>query len=502
MPTRNVPSCAFLLGAALTIFAAPPARGQDVRDHWDRFRGPNGSGVVEGHALPKACDATTLVFEVEVPLGHSSPVVRDGRLYLTGIEAAVSKAAAAGEGAEGSKATARDALTTLCLDAKTGKTLWQRSVPRERREAYDERNNAAAPTPCCDENGVVAFFPDFGLIAYDLEGREAWRRELGPFRNVYGMGASPILDATTVYLVCDQQQDSFVLALDRKSGKERWRRARPLALSGHCTPIFVADAEHRRLIVPGSFLLDAYDVASGERAWFVSGLACEMKSTPVVSGTTIFINGYASPLNQPGNQVEVPSFRVALEDFDKDKDGHISKQEAPKNRAMSYFDFVDRDGKGALDADEWELLRAALASQNGMLAIRAGGSGDRSKENVVWAYRRQVPQLPSPLLYQGLLYMLGDQSGLVTILDPQDGNVVLRGRLRDGQDNYYASPVAGDGKVYFVGESGLVSIVRAGKELESLGVFDLGERCYATPAIDEGRLFVRSTKRLRCYGGA
>ncbi|MCA8970578.1 MAG: PQQ-binding-like beta-propeller repeat protein [Planctomycetes bacterium] len=498
---RTCPASSFQ--HATTLGATPATQGTSPdldSAGWTRFRGPNGSGVSDRHSLPASLGDEHHAWSVDVPLGHSSPVVFDGRIYLSGVENV--------EAPEG----AHEDLVTLCLELASGKTLWKRAIRRPRKGHFDQRNNAASPTPCCDARGVIVFFPDLGLIAYDASGAETWRQVLGPFRNVYGMGASPVLEADRVVLVCDQQEGSFIAAWSRNDGKELWRTERPFALSGHCTPISITGPKTgaRRIVAPGSFYLDVYDITNGTRDWFVAGLACEMKSTPVTDGTSIYINGYASPLNQVGNQVEIDEFRAAIENYDKNENGQIDKSEAPRNRAMSYFDFVDRNADGALDEADWTMLRAALASQNGMLAIRIDSATatketdervarDLTETNLRWAYRRPVPQLPSPLLYRGILYLLADQSGLLTMLDPTTGDLVERGRLESGKDNYYASPVAGDGKLWLVGESGLVSVVRAGKELETIHAHDLGEACYATPALVDGRVLIRSTKRLHCY---
>ncbi|MCB9919114.1 MAG: PQQ-binding-like beta-propeller repeat protein [Planctomycetes bacterium] len=498
------PPCA---ARSLQHTASPARTAQDAKPHdspsgWTRFRGPNGSGIADEHALPDTLGDEHHAWSVDVPLGHSSPVVFDGRIYLSGVEKVESPE------------DAHEELVTLCLELESGKTIWKRAIRRPRKDHFDQRNNAASPTPCCDARGVVVFFPDFGLIAFDARGKEMWRQTLGPFRNVYGMGASPVLRDDRVVLVCDQQEGSFIAAWSRIDGKEFWRTERPFALSGHCTPIIISGPTSgtTRIVAPGSFYLDVYDITSGVRDWFVGGLACEMKSTPVTDGKSIYINGYSSPLNQVGNQVEVETFRAAIEKYDKNENGQIEKSEAPRNRAMSYFEFVDRNADGALDEADWSMLRAALASQNGMLAIRidaespeiATGAEKSSERDLTdthlrWAYRRPVPQLPSPLLYRGVLYLLADQSGLVTTLDPESGDVIERGRLEEGKDNYYASPVAGDGKVWFVGESGLVSVVRAGKKIETIHAHDLGEACYATPALVDGRVLLRTTKSLHCF---
>ena len=153
------------------------------------------------------------------------------------------------------------------------------------------------------------FFADFGLISYDMDGRERWRLPLGPFNNLYGMGASPVLVDDVVVLACDQNTDSFIVAVGQRDGRVRWKTPRPEAHSGHSTPILYKPAGGAtQIIVPGSFLLTAYAVATGEKLWWVRGLSFELKSTPVVSGDTLFINGFGTPENQPGAQPAIDRF--------------------------------------------------------------------------------------------------------------------------------------------------------------------------------------------------
>ena len=155
-----------------------------------------------------------------------------------------------------------------------------------------------------------------------------------------------------------------------------------------------------QILVVGSFLLTAYDVATGEKLWWVGGLPFEMKSTPVMDGDTLYVHGFATPLNQPGRQVEVERWDDTLAAHDADGDRLISTAEFPHERTRGFFSFVDLDGDGRLDEKSWNYYRAAMASLNGMVAIRLGGSGDMTDENIVWRYSRSVPQLPSPCCFR------------------------------------------------------------------------------------------------------
>jgi outer membrane protein assembly factor BamB len=447
---------------------------------WSRFRGPNGSGVAETGPLPAEFGPERhALWQTPLPAGHSSPVLSNDAIFLTAYE--------------------EEQLLTICLERATGAIRWQRRVPRVRQEKLDPRNNPASPTPVTDGENVYAFFSEFGLVSYNRGGTERWRLPLGPFNNVYGMGASPILAGGNVLLVCDQSTKSFLVAVGKDDGRVRWKVDRPEAKSGHSTPIVYQVQGAAQLLVPGSFQLTAYAPESGQKLWWVRGLSFEMKSTPVHDGERVYVNGYGSPLNQPGKLVTIAPFAEVLSANDRDGDGRLSQSEVPERRDRGFFGFIDLDRDGRLGPEEWNYYRAAMASTNGMLAIRLGGRGDATESNLVWQEHRSVPQLPSPLLYQGILYMIND-GGVATSFEPATGRVIARRRLEGVVDSFYASPVAGDGKIYFVSESGKVAVAKPDGSLGVLAVNDLGERCYATPAIGDGRIYVRTETSLYAFG--
>lgn len=452
---------------------------------WTRFRGPNGSGVTDSVGpLPIRFDPeTNVVWTVPLPPGYSSPVVNGADLVITAVE--------------------EERLMTIALDRATGRERWRAAVQAPRQEELDTRNHPASASPAVDEAGhVYAFFGDFGLVSYDADGVERWRVPLGPFTNVYGMGASPIVAEGLVILVCDQQQGSFLLAVDRATGEVRWRTPRPEAKSGHSSPVlWTSGGGGRQVVVAGSFMVTGYDLLSGEKLWWVSGLPFEMKATPVLSGDTLFVQGYASPFNEAGEQMVVEDWADTVEHHDLDGDGLISRDEFPDLRTRGYLLYLDLDGDGAMNEEDWAYYRAAMASRNGMVAMRLGGAGDMTAQNLLWRYDRAVPQLTSPLLYRGVLYMLND-GGIVTAFQPSTGEVIDRQRLRGAVDDYYASPVAADGKVYFVGVSGKVAVaeVGAGGELQLAAVNDLRSPSAATPALATGRLYMRTADALWAFG--
>ncbi len=447
---------------------------------WPRFRGPNGFGVGENTALPAEFNPSkNVIWKTALPPGHSSPILSGDHIFLTAFE--------------GQK------LFTIGLDRATGKILWRTESPRTYFDPVDKRNSPASPSPVSDGKNIYVFFPDFGLLSYDFAGKERWRVPLGPFHNVYGMGASPIVVEGKVILACDQSYGSFVAAYGKDDGKLRWKTPRAEALSGHSTPaLYQPKQGPAQLIVPGSFRMDAYSIETGESVWWVYGLSSEMKSLPLIDGDTVYINGYSSPENDPGRQVFIPPFEDVLAARDTDKDGQISKAEADE-RTRQMFLFIDLNSDGKVDAAEWKTYRAMMATENGLLAFRAGGHGNVTETSLLWKYQRAIPQLPSLLLYENVMYMIND-SGVLTTLDPSTGAVLKQGRLRGVADHFYSSPVAADGKIFFVSEAGIVTVLKAGGQQEVLAVNELDDQCAATPAIADGRIYIRTRSALYAFG--
>jgi outer membrane protein assembly factor BamB len=452
-----------------------------IDDDWTRFRGPNGSGVADVGSLPAEFGPQqNLIWRTELPPGHSSPVLWNDRIFLTAVE--------------------NDILLTIAIDRESGQELWRREAPRDRREALDPRNNPASPSPAVDASGAYVFFPDFGLLGYSHDGELRWQRPLGPFNNIYGMGASPVLCDDRIILNCDQNLGSFIAAFDRSNGEQIWKTDRPEATSGHCTPILYRPASGpAQIIAVGSFYVTAYAIEDGAKVWWVGGLCFEMKSTPVIGGDLLYINGYGSPMNEADAEFRIDNFDDVVKAKDGNGDGFLGLDEMPDELAKNFFPAIDLDGGGTLDRREWEYFQQSIASKNSMLAIRLGGEGDMTAQNTVWKYVRNIPQLPSPLLYRDRLYMINDQ-GIATCLDPATGTALHRGRLEGASGNFYASPVAGDGKLFFVSEEGKVAVADASDSFDVIAVNELGERCYATPALDQRRIYVRSEKALYAFG--
>ena len=441
---------------------------------WSRFRGPNGSGVSEASGLPVHFGPSeNVVWKTALPPGHSSPILSKEKIFLTGFE--------------------DDALLTYAIDKHSGEIMWSQLAPRDRVEKVDGRNTPASPTPVTDGENVYVFFQDFGIISYDTSGVERWRLPLGPFDNAYGMGSSPILAGEKLILVCDQATGSFMIAVNKDDGRLLWKADRAQYKTGHSTPVLYEPEDGgTQLLVPGSFRLTAYGLQSGEPVWWVTGLAFEMKAVPVFDRKMLFIHGTS------GDQGVVPSFDKALLSYDLDGDRRFSVEET-QGGVVKWFGLMDLDGSGFLDAEEWKYYQSARATLGGMYSFRLGGSGDMTDESFRWHYGRASPQLPSSLLYQGVLHMVND-NGILTSFEPASGNVINQSRVQGAIDNYYASPVAADNKIYMVSESGTVVVLKPDGSLEVLAVNPLDDFVYATPAIAEGRIYIRTVSALYSFG--
>lgn len=446
---------------------------------WPRFRGPGGMGVSGDRNLPvRFGPEENVLWKTGLLPGESSPVIAGDRLFLTGAS--------------------KDSLVTYGLDRGTGRILWQRSLARERDQRYHKINSAASPTPVTDGEVLVVFFGDFGLVAYELDGRERWRLPVGPLNNVNGHGASPILADGKVVMVCDQDSGSYMIAVDKDSGRVLWRTERPEVTRGYSTPaVFRRGGEPPELIVPGSYQLIAYSLDRGEKLWWLRGMAWQLKSAPLIDGDRIYLNAWESGGNS-AVRVDLPSHAQVLAERDRDGDGRLSLEEIEGFKPARTWRNVDLDKDRFLSRLDWEFYRARLEARNNMMAIRHGGRGDLTGSNILWRYEKSLPNVSSPLLYRSVLYLVKD-GGIVTTLDPNSGEVLKQARLPGAADRYYSSPVGADDKVYLISQNGKAPVLKAGGQWEVLALNDLAEECYATPAIADGRLYVRTRGTLYCF---
>jgi outer membrane protein assembly factor BamB len=449
---------ALLTAAAAAAVAAPvylsgaanPRPGID----WPQFRGISATGVAEGHPTPSAwnaVDGTNVRWKTALPgLGLSSPIVWGDLVCLT---TSISGKSDAGikPGLYGDIRPVEDDTEhewrVYCLDKKDGSIKWQhtahKGVPKIKRHTKATHANSTAAT---DGEHLVAFFGSEGLYAYDLKGKQLWKKDLGVLDAGYYVvpeaqwetGSSPVIHDGVVVVQADVQKGSFLAAFEVETGKELWRVPRTDVPTWGSPTVHTVGGQ-TQVLVNGMRHVGAYDLKTGKEIWKLSGGGDIPVPTPVVSDGLVYItnaHGQMSPV------------------------------------------YAIRD------------------SAKGDISLAAGAS---SNEAVAWSYPRGGGYMCTPLVYQGIVYIVTYQ-GVLSAYDAKTGERKYQERFKNGTSAFTASPVASDGKVYFSNEDGQVFVVKAGPVFETIATNEMGSPVLATPAISEGRLLIRTAAHLMSIG--
>lgn len=370
-------------------------------------------------SLPTEWSATKNVgWKQAIPgLGWSSPIIFEGKVYLTS--------------AVPIKGSADKSLNALCLDAKTGKILWDTEVFHQDAKTaprVHSKNSDASPTPLTDGERLFVHFGHQGTACLDFNGKVLWRSSGLSYKPVHGNGGTLILVDDAVAFSCDGGDKQFVVALDRKTGKELWKTDRKSEASkkfSFSTPLLIAVKEQKQIVSPGPGAVCAYDPSTGKELWRVKyGQGYSVVPRPVFGHGLVFVSsGYDTPT---------------------------------------------------------------------LLAIRPDGTGDVTKTHVAWQTNKHAPLTPSVLVVGDELYMVNDQ-GIGSCLDAKTGKVHWQERIGDAQS---ASPLAADGKIYFLGEDGTGVVIKASTEFKVIARNPVGERTLASYAAADGALFLRTDKHL------
>jgi len=406
------------LAVARGARAAEPlaAQGED----WTEFRGPTGMGFSSAKNVPTQWSSSkNLAWKTPLPgQGWSSPVVAGGKIYLT---AAVQ--------ARGNNVS----LGAACLDAGTGKVLWDQTIfqpTQQQTAAMHRKNTLASPTPLISGDRLFVHFGHMGTAALDLSGKIIWQQtELG-YSPTHGNGSSPILAGGGIVFSADAERDPFLASLDPATGKVKWKTARRGGVAkskfSFSTPLLIDVAGQAQLVSPASGYVGGYDPGTGTEIWRVEyGQGYSVVPRPVYAHGLVFVaSGF--------NQATLYAIKVA------------------------------------------------------------GAKGDVTAKNVAWRIAKGAPLTPSVVVVGDELYMVAD-NGLATCADARTGAIHWTHRL-DG--NFSASPVAAEGRVYFQNESGVGSVIKASKTFEPVAENDLKERTLASYAVIEGGLIIRTESGL------
>jgi outer membrane protein assembly factor BamB len=458
-----------LFGLLLAIVVSAPLDAEP----WSRFRGPNGSGVSGDAGFPTEFGPSkNLVWKTKIRAGKSSPILNEDHLFLT--------------------SATDEKLTTHCFDRTSGKLLWESSIDRPRQVFNHPLNEPAAASAVTDGENVYSFFEDWGLVSYDSNGKLRWKTALGPFSNNQGIGTSPIFFEGRIFLQIDQAVDSYIAAFDATNGETVWQATRS-EHEGWATPIIYDDGDHApQLLTVGDGLFGAHETTSGKRTLNEFKLGGYIVASPALEGNVLIAFGY----NIAGHS----NYDKLLSTRDANGDGVLSAGEYTDSFFTGLANFRGNQD-GIIQREEWGVVEQTYGGPSRLSAVRLKGikDGDVQLEEL-WNYERSFQSvIPSPLLYRGVLYFVKN-GGIFTAMNAQTGEMLKQGRLRDAIDGYSASPVAADGKIFVASEGGRVSVVAAGGDWETLAVNKLEGEIFATPALSGGKIFVRTSEWLYCFG--
>lgn len=424
-----------------------------LSQEWSSFRGPQSSGVFEGADLPDSWNGTTgenIQWKTPIPgIGMSSPVIWGNRLFVT-TAVSVDDDAGLKPGLYGDVTPVQDTSVhewrVFCLDTESGEVLWNqlaaRGVPSQKRHPMSSHANASMAT---DGVYAVAFFGSEGLYAWDMDGNLQWKKDFGLLRSVFfadesaewEWAGSPIIYEGKVIIQVDVMDQSFVAALDVKTGEEIWRTNR-VEDPTWCTPNVYAYEGEKRVVLNGFKERAAYDLETGERIWHMSGGGDIPIPTPIIGNDYVYFNSAHGRLRP---------------------------------------------------------VIAVKKSARGDISLREGES---SNEYVAWILPRNGAYMASMVYYNDLLFV-GYWNCNLACINALTGEVIYNKPLARGK-SYAGSPVVADGKLYFGSDEGKVFVIQADQTGELLAELDLGEGSMVTPAIKKGQIFYRTLSGIMAIG--
>lgn len=437
---RGIASAAVAL--ALASLAAPivAADSAPATGDWPQWRGPLATGVAPSGDPPVEWgEGKNVRWKVPIPgRGHSTPIVRGSRIFLTTAipsGEAVAAASADRPGAHDNVAPDRaQEFVVLALDRGDGSVLWQRTVRRALpHEGVHQTGSWASGSAITDGERVFAFFGSHGLHALDLDGRPLWQADFGDMQTLHGHGegSSPALHGETLIVNWDHEGDSFLIALDKRTGEQRWKVARD-EVTSWSTPLVVEHAGRPQVVVSATRRIRGYDLASGDLVWEWGGLSHNVVASPVAGAGFVYA----------GSSYETRAL-VAIR------------------------------------------LAAAKGDVTGTPAV-------------AWTRDRDTPYVPSPLLYGDALCFVKHIQGFLTCVAAKSGETWFGPERLPGIDGVFASPVGAAGRIYVVGRNGATVVLRHGPRFEPIARNVLEESFAASPAVAGNELYLRGERHLYC----
>ncbi|MCY2967213.1 MAG: PQQ-binding-like beta-propeller repeat protein, partial [Planctomycetota bacterium] len=411
--------------------------------------------------------------------GVSCPIVSQGRVFATGM-------------ADAKK------FAIMAFDAADGSAIWRREFDAGKLPRITPPNSHASSTPATDGKRVYAYLSTLGMIAVDAaSGKHLWTAPIQQpaYLMDWGAASSPIVHDGLVIFCQDDDLAPMLYAIDAETGKLRWKTERPDMLGGYAVPVICEANGQVDIVVSGTGKLKGYNPKDGTERWTCNSLIRTMMTSPVVRDGIIYIS-----CQSYGDEKRTLKFAL-LEWLDTNQDGVLTKEEVPPE-FRKRFDVSDRDHDGVLKDAE---LDTAFQSPENMVgggttiqAVRGGGQGDVTKTHLLWNLKNTSPSnMVSPLVVGNQLFVV-KRGGISSSFDIRTGDTFWKMSRIGNLGDYYSSPVAGDGKIYVTGENGFITVLAQGEKLEVLAKNDMGEPCVATPAIADGRIYIRTREKIFC----
>jgi outer membrane protein assembly factor BamB len=386
------------------------------------------------------------------------------------------------------------------LSRTDGRELWRAVAPVEKIEGAHRIGSPASPTPCADGERVHVYFGSFGVLTYDWNGKEVWRKPLPAPVVEFGASASPVLAEGKLFVSADQDIGSYLLALDAKTGREVWRVDRPEFRRGFSTPFVWQHDDVTELVVAGSLWVRGYDLKDGKQRWSARGMARVSNASPIAANGVLLVSSW-NVGGDESDRVEMEPFEVFAGANDADKDGKLVKDEFPKGPVKDRFSQIDADKDAIVTKAEYETMLSMFAqAANQLFAIKPGGNGDITETHVVWKVDKHLPYVSSPTVANGRVFAMKN-GGLISCYDAKSGSPIYQAERVDAAGDYYSSAVAVDGRLYVTSQRGTVVVLDAASDvLKVLARNELKEQVFASPAIVDGVIYLRTDKHLFAFG--
>ena len=484
---------AFVIAALLSLLGSARPTHAD----WPQFRGDNSAGVADCEVPIQFGPGRNELWSIPLESGHSSPCVMGDSIFVTTYKPDERK------------------LEVVSINPKDGSIRWRRQVRAEKIEKGHPSFNPASSSPASDGERVVAYFGSFGLICFDWNGEKLWDVEMPLTKSYAGNATSPMIAGDKVILYRGNHVDHFMLAVNKETGEQVWRvdQEEPFQSELACTAVPIVHGD--TLIAHTARSVQAFDIDTGEQRW-VAKCATTATSSPIIVGDSVVVAAW-NKMGEPALRPEFPTHEELVAEHDKDDDKLISRDEfprlfifhrpdgaeAPQNGAPVSFRSGDKNGNGEIEADEWAKLVEGLDDfraryeSHGMLAIPLDSKGDVTSEQIRTLAEQGIPEVPSPLHRDGILYFVKN-GGVLTCIDVDSGKRLSRTRTK-GRGTHYASPIIAADKMYCTAGNGLISVLSLGKKPKVLAVNNMQDGTYATPAVDNGTLYVRTHSKLYAF---